>query len=43
VVVNFDQDEAGQKAARKSFEVLGEESLRVQVVELPEGTTPTAS
>jgi len=40
VVVNFDQDEAGQKAARKSFEVLGEESLRVQVVGLPEGHDP---
>jgi DNA primase len=40
VVVNFDQDEAGQKAARKGFDALLEESLRVQVVELPEGHDP---
>jgi DNA primase len=40
IVVNFDQDEAGQKAARKSFEVLSEEGLRVQVVGLPEGHDP---
>jgi DNA primase len=40
VLVSFDQDEAGQKAARKSFEVLSEEGLRVQVVELPEGHDP---
>jgi DNA primase len=40
VVVNFDQDAAGQKAARKSFDVLLEEGLRVQVVELPEGHDP---
>jgi DNA primase len=40
VVLNFDQDAAGQKAARKSFEVLLEEGLKVQVVELPEGHDP---
>ena len=40
VVLNFDQDEAGQKAARKSFEVLLDEGLRVQVVELPPGHDP---
>jgi len=40
VVLSFDQDEAGQKAARKSFEVLFEEGLRVQVVELPQGHDP---
>jgi DNA primase len=40
VVVNFDQDEAGQKAARKSLDVLVEEGLAVHVVELPEGHDP---
>jgi len=40
VVVNFDQDEAGQKAARKSLDVLIEEGLRAQVVELPAGDDP---
>ncbi len=40
VVLNFDQDEAGQKAARKSFEILFDEGLRVQVVELPPGHDP---
>src|SRR5512134_1732671 len=40
VTLNFDQDEAGQKAARKSFDVLLEEGLRVSVVELPEGHDP---
>ncbi|HXB56352.1 MAG TPA: DNA primase [Vicinamibacteria bacterium] len=40
VVVNFDQDDAGQKAARKGFDALLEENLRVQVVELPEGHDP---
>jgi DNA primase len=40
VILNFDQDEAGQKAARKSFEVLVEEGLRVQIVELPKGHDP---
>jgi DNA primase len=40
VVVNFDQDDAGQKAARKGFDALLEENLRVQVVELPESHDP---
>jgi DNA primase len=40
VAVNFDQDDAGRKAARKSFDVLLEEGLRVSVVELPEGHDP---
>jgi DNA primase len=40
VCVNFDQDEAGQRAARKSLEVLLGEGLRVRVVELPEGHDP---
>jgi len=40
VLLNFDQDEAGRKAARKSFEVLAPEGLHVHVVELPEGHDP---
>jgi DNA primase len=40
VVLNFDQDEAGQKAARKSLEVLLEEGVSVKIVELPEGHDP---
>jgi DNA primase len=40
VVVSFDQDEAGQKAARKSLDTLVEEGLAVSVVELPEGHDP---
>jgi DNA primase len=40
VVLNFDQDEAGQKAARRSLEVLLEEGLSVRIVELPEGHDP---
>jgi DNA primase len=40
VAVNFDQDEAGQKAAGKSLDALVEEGLRVQVVELPPGDDP---
>jgi DNA primase len=39
-VLNFDQDEAGQKAARKSLELLLEEGVRVRIVELPEGHDP---
>jgi DNA primase len=39
-VVNFDQDEAGQKAARKSLDLLVEEGMAVHVVELPEGHDP---
>jgi DNA primase len=40
VVVNFDQDDAGQKAARKSLDILVEEGLKAHVVELPEGHDP---
>ncbi|PYQ11600.1 MAG: DNA primase [Acidobacteria bacterium] len=40
VVMNFDQDEAGQKASRRSAEVLVEEALPVRVVELPAGEDP---
>jgi DNA primase len=40
VVLNFDQDEAGQKAARRSLEVLLDEGLRVRIVELPESHDP---
>jgi len=40
VVVNFDQDEAGQNAARKSLDVLMGEGLRVYVAELPAGHDP---
>ena len=39
-VVNFDQDEAGQKAVRRSLDVLVEEGLKAHVVELPEGHDP---
>jgi DNA primase len=40
VVVNFDQDEAGQKAVGKSLDVLVAEGFAVHVVELPEGHDP---
>jgi DNA primase len=40
VVMNFDQDEAGQKASQRSAEALVEESLQVRVVELPAGEDP---
>jgi DNA primase len=40
VLVNFDQDEAGQKAARKSVDLLLDEGLTVHVVELPGGHDP---
>jgi DNA primase len=40
VIVNFDQDEAGQKAARKSVDILLDEGLQVRVVELPGGHDP---
>jgi DNA primase len=39
-VMNFDQDDAGQRAARKSLDLLLDEGLRVQVVELSEGHDP---
>ena len=38
--LNFDQDEAGQRAARKSIDILLEEGLRVHVVQLPQGHDP---
>jgi len=40
VVLNFDQDEAGQQAAQKSFDALAAEGLEVLVVELPQGHDP---
>lgn len=40
VVLNFDQDAAGQKAAERSFEALCGEGFDVRVVELPEGHDP---
>jgi DNA primase len=40
VCLNFDQDEAGRRAARRSLEVLLGEGLRVRVLELPEGHDP---
>lgn len=40
VVLNFDQDEAGQAAARRSFEALVGEGLQIHVVELPAGDDP---
>jgi DNA primase len=40
VVVNFDQDEAGQKAAQKSLDLLASEGLTVSVVTLPGGHDP---
>jgi DNA primase len=40
VIVNFDQDEAGQNAARKGLDLLLEEGLKVHVVELPAGDDP---
>jgi DNA primase len=40
VIVNFDQDDAGQNAARKSLDLLLEEGLKVHVVELPAGDDP---
>jgi DNA primase len=39
-VVNFDQDDAGQKATRKSLDILLEEGFKVCVVELPAGHDP---
>jgi DNA primase len=39
-IVNFDQDEAGQKATRKSLEILVREGFQVSVVELPAGHDP---
>ena len=40
VLVNFDQDDAGQAATRKSCDVLLEQGTEVRVVRLPEGHDP---
>ena len=40
VVVNFDQDSAGQKAAQRSIDLLLEAGLKVDLVELPPGHDP---
>ena len=40
VVVNFDPDEAGMRAARKSIDLLLEEGFDVRVLTLPEGQDP---
>jgi DNA primase len=40
VVVNFDEDEAGRKAARKAIDLLLAEGLGIRVVDLPEGHDP---
>jgi DNA primase len=39
-ILNFDQDDAGQKAARKSIDILLEEGFKVHIVELPDGHDP---
>jgi DNA primase len=38
--VNFDQDDAGQRAAQKSIDVLLDEGLQIHVVQLPAGHDP---
>jgi DNA primase len=38
--LNFDQDEAGQRAARKSIDALLEEGLKIHIVRLPAGHDP---
>jgi DNA primase len=40
VVLNFDGDAAGRRAARRSLEVLLEQGLQVRVLELPPGSDP---
>jgi DNA primase len=40
VAVNFDQDDAGQRAVRKSLALLAEEGLDGRIVELPAGHDP---
>ncbi len=40
IFVNFDQDDAGQRAAQKSIDLLLEEGLKIQVVGLPSGHDP---
>jgi DNA primase len=40
VVVNFDPDSAGERAARRSIDVLLEEGFEVRVLRLPQGEDP---
>jgi len=40
IVVNFDPDPAGVKAAERSIEMLLEEGMRIRVLELPDGLDP---
>lgn len=40
VVINFDPDEAGVRAARRSIDLLLEEGFEVRVVRLPDGEDP---
>jgi DNA primase len=40
IVVNFDPDEAGMKAAERSIEILVEEGMQVRVLELEGGLDP---
>ena len=42
VVVNFDSDAAGIRAAERSLDLLLEEGLEVRILELPEGLDPDA-
>jgi DNA primase len=40
VIVNYDQDPAGQKAASRSLDLLLEQGFKLAIVELPEGHDP---
>ncbi len=40
VILAYDGDEAGQKAAQKGLEVLSDQGLRVKIVVLPKGMDP---
>ena len=40
VILNFDSDEAGQRAARRSIDLLLEEGFEARVLELPESLDP---
>ena len=40
VILNFDSDEAGQRAARRSIDLLLKDGLEAQVIELPESLDP---
>jgi DNA primase len=42
VIVNYDPDAAGQKAAKRSIELLLERGLTVRILGLPEGLDPDA-